>query len=320
MSFHRLAALSLALLMPACLAESDSSSDPFEGLVDVETRCLGCTWGPPMTNTHGVNGLTVSALDTTGVLYDGWRLVSVEIPTDRDENVLVTGIYLKEGVLFGTGSDDNEYSGEDFVDSVWTVYLEETDVYTEMEIHDFTPDTYASRYTFVGDPGPKSGGKEGFTCAHDPETDEYSVVLFSDLDVDPETGVHFERPDTIYFGCVSGAVRKAAVWGYSPWYTSEQGHQTATRAARADYCGDGISHTLTGTGLQIEDAFNVRQFTDAQKSDEAMWGPNGALCLEAPRLGQDPDSIECNGQHLPRCEDGGFSQWPQALLWTKIWN
>jgi hypothetical protein len=319
MSFHRLAVLSLALLVPACLAEGEPGSDPFEGLVDVETRCLGCTWGPPVTNTHGVNGLTVSALDTTGELYDGWRLVSVEIPDDRDEH-FIYGIQVKDGVLFGSDAYGNDYAADDFVGSVWTVYLEQTDEYTEMRIHDFTPDDYASRYTFVGDPSASSGGKEGFTCEHDPETDEYSVVLFPNLDVDPETGLHSQRQDTIYFGCVSGAVGKAAVWGYSPWYTSEQGHQTATRAARADYCGDGTSHTIVGTGLQLEDAFNVRAFTDAQKSDEAMWGPDGALCLEAPRLGQDPDSIECNGQHLPRCEDGGFTQWPQALLWTKIWN
>lgn len=319
MSFHRLAALSLALLAPACLAESDPASAPFEGLVDVETRCLGCTWGPPVTNTHGLNGLSVSALDTTGAIHDGWRLVSVEIPDDRDEH-FIYGIQVKDGELFGSDAYGNDYAGEDFVDSVWTVYLEQTDEYAEMRIHDFTPDTYASRYTFVGDPGASSGGKEGFTCAHDPETDEYSVVLFPDLDVDPETGLHSERPDTIYFGCVSGAVGKAAVWGYSPWYTSEEGHQTATRAARADFCGDGVSHTIAGTGLQLEDVFQVRQFVDAQKSDEAMWGPEGALCLEVPRLGQDPSSIECNGEPLPRCEDGGFTQWHEALLWTKIWN
>lgn len=319
MSFHRIAALSLVLLVPACLAESEPASAPFEGLVDVETRCLGCNWGPPMTNTHGLNGLTVSALDTTGELYDGWRLVSIELVDDRG-NVPVYGVHLKEGELFGSDADGNEYSGDDFVDSVWTVYLEQTDEYAEMQIHDFTPDARASRYTFVGEPSQSSANEEGFTCAHDPESDEYSVVLFADLDVDPETGVHFERPDTIYFGCVSGAVGKAALWGYSPWYTSDEGHQTATRAVRADYCGDGTSHTLIGTGLQLEDAYQVNWFVDPQKSDEAMWGPDGALCLEVTRLGQDPTTIECNGNQLPRCDDGGFAQWPQALLWSKIWS
>ena len=130
-----------------------------------------------------------------------------------------------------------------------------------------------------------------------------------------------ERANTIYFACVSGAVGKAAQWGYTPWATDDDTHQTATRAVRADYCGDGDPHTIQGTGLQITDIFHIYEFTDAQRPTEAMWGPSGAMCLETTRLGEDPETILCNGAPLPTCAgNDGFGNWPSALIWTKLWS
>lgn len=317
MSFHRLALLSTVLLVPACLAEGEPASSPLDELVDVEDRCIGCNWGPPVTNTHGLNGLSVSALDTTGDMYDGWRLDSVEIAIDGS-HLPIYGVNTKNGVLYGTDSGGYLYEGDDFVGSIWTVRLEATEELVQMQVVDFTPDPAASRYTFVGGGGP--GNDKGFTCAQDPDTGEYSVVLFQDLDVDPDDGTHFARASTIYFGCLSGAVGKAALWGYSPWTSDDDTHQTASRAVRADYCGDGTPYTVQGTPLQLSDVFHINEFIDEQKATEAMWGPDGAECIKVPRLGYDPAEIVCNGATLPFCSTGDtIDEWPDALLWTKIW-
>jgi hypothetical protein len=316
MSFHRVALLSTAMLVPACLAEGELTPASFEELVDAEPRCLGCDWGPPLTNTHGLNGLSVAALDTTGDMHDGWRLVSVVISSDRGDEPIYD-VRAEKGVLHGVDAVGWEYSGADFVDSVWTVHLEATDELVELEIVDFDETGAASRYSFMGGT-PTAENGEGFTCAQDPETGEHSVVLFQDLDVDPDDGTHFARPSTIYFGCLSGAVGKAAVWGYSPWDTDDDMHQTATRAARADFCGDGTSYTVQGTPLQLGDVLHVHEFFDPDKATEAMWGPDGAQCLLSPRLGQDPRDIDCGGTTLPDCAIADdIQEWPSALLWTK---
>jgi hypothetical protein len=317
MSFYRFALLSAAILLPACSAEGQLGSFPLDEDVDAQERCLGCDWGPPVTNTHGLNGLSVSALDTTGQMYDGWRLESVELVIDGAHQPLYD-VYADEGVLHGRDIDDVWYSGEDFVDSRWTVRLEATDELATMDAVDFTEDGSATRYTFFGIGG--ANNDRGFTCAQDPDSEEYSVVLFDDLDVNPADGTHFERPNTIYFGCISGAVGKAARWGYSPWVSDADGHQAATRAVRADYCGNGTAYTVQGTQVQITDVFDIHDLADEQRPTEAMWGPEGAQCLTAPRLGHDPSTIVCGGTTLPECgEEDGLKQWPQALLWTKVW-
>ena len=319
MSFLRVSLLSTAMFVPACLAADEPTPLPLDEPSAVGFRCPGCTWGPPLTNTHGLNGLSVAALDTTGVMHDGWRLVSVEILLDRTY-IPVYNVYTEDGSLFGVDANANAYAGKGFVGSRWTVELEETSQTVVLEAESFDDDGLAPRYTFTGSTG-TSGNEKGYTCAQDPETGEYSVVLFRDLDVDAETGTHSERADTIYFACVSGAVGKAALWGYAPWATDDDTYQAATRAVRADYCGDGTPHTLQGTALQVTDILHIREFPDAEKTTEAMWGPDGAMCLEATRLGEDPETIVCNGERLPTCrENDGFGHWPSALIWTKIWS
>jgi hypothetical protein len=309
--------LTIALFLPACLVEGEPNPSSDDELIDEVPRCIGCNWGPPVTNTHGLNGLSVSALDTTGAMYDGWRLISVEIPADRTTR-LIYDVGVMYGLLHGHDANGIGYEGKDFVGSLWTVQLEDTGDTVVMQAVDFEEDQDASRYTFIGGGGPNND--KGYTCAQDPESGEYSVVLFEDLDVDPDAGTHFERSHTIYFGCMSGAVGKAARWGYSPWVTDDETHQTATRTVRADYCGNGTSYTIQGTQLQLNDIFHIHDFADSNKPTEAMWGPEGAYCLDAPRLGYEADSIHCNGEPLPSCKDNGFGNWPDALLWTKIWH
>ncbi|MCX4241394.1 ADYC domain-containing protein [Paraliomyxa miuraensis] len=311
----RTALLSLPLLVVACEPEGGPDSSAFEP-IDVEARCLGCNWDPPVTNTHGLNGLSVAALDTTGQMYDGWRLESVEIMIDRTLTP-VYDVYVKDGMLHGVDASSTEHSGAAFVDSVWTVKLEATESTAVMTISEFTDDHGASRYTFFGGTG--TPNSETYTCAEDPDTGEYSVVLFENIDVDPESGTHFERSDTIYFGCVSGAVGKAAVWGYSPWNASDDAHQAASRAVRADYCGDGTPHTVQGTALQLADPFDINEFSDLTKDTESFWTPDGATCVLTTRIADYHEGIECEGVMLPECDPADeLADWPDALLWTKV--
>jgi hypothetical protein len=95
--------------------------------------------------------------------------------------------------------------------------------------------------------------------------------------------------------CPAGVLAKCVrSWGYKPWKTlvsANHGrvsllplHLACVRAARADYCGDGNSHTRNGTLVDIADryGFNVREDI-AGFRDESAFGTGGALWVDAPR-------------------------------------
>jgi hypothetical protein len=73
--------------------------------------------------------------------------------------------------------------------------------------------------------------------------------------------------------------------------------------ARADYCGNGRSHTHEGTVLDMYDRLGVSErttvavagFDPARASFEAAWGPDGATCLARTRDGRALETIlqEC---------------------------
>jgi hypothetical protein len=323
MTFLRLLSLSLPLLASACLVDGEPDRLVDVGPAAQEERCAGCSWGPPLNNTHGLNGLPVAALDTNGDPYDGWILLGVEVVLDAGvADHPVHDVRVEDGLLFAKDDDKQVFHGADFVGAAFTVGVGTPDKGYEvmvLQVSDFVEDGPRSRYTFVS--GPTIHDPEAFTCAQDPDTGERAAILFTDLDVDASTGTHLERPDTIYFGCISGAVGKAAMWGYGPSATGPDVHQTATRVVRADYCGDGQTHTTQGTGLQLRDVLGVHDFVDPSYATEAMWGPHGAACLLEPRSPDFEDrTIECGGQPLPVCSAGdGFGDWPGALLWTKTW-
>jgi hypothetical protein len=110
--------------------------------------------------------------------------------------------------------------------------------------------------------------------------------------------------------CVNGAIGKCVVAvGYRPWKsgaqecfssdpadcwtpTLEMHHEACVRMIRADYCGDGQTHTLDGIQVDIWDNAGVQQQLPYSDDDalyraglavpfgyEAEWTPNGARCI-----------------------------------------
>ncbi len=104
---------------------------------------------------------------------------------------------------------------------------------------------------------------------------------------DPETGDRITpKPSgVVTFACRDAALGKCVEWGYAPWRTVGNTplvdhHQTCTRASRADYCGDGSSHTANGTTIHVLDKLGIQGLELGLKFlVEAEWGPDGATCL-----------------------------------------
>lgn len=154
---------------------------------------------------------------------------------------------------------------------------------------------------------------------------EYAAVLYGGVKVS-ELGVVGTDDTSISLACTSGAIGKSALWGYPSWVSAYGGMtglqqlQAASRAIRADYCGDGVSRTADGTPLQIRDRYTAA-FDDPTEATEAVWGANGSRCtVTDDRLGTGL-VFPCGGAVATTdCNQLG-SDWitgPDSFMWTKV--
>lgn len=321
-------------LVPACTGlEPDQAQQELE----YRTSSGGAGGGDDSdwANTYGGNGLKSSALNLEGFEYDGWRLIGVDVRSDGGEMLTLSQVDADDGVLYGQDELGRHYSGDDFIDSIWRLEINADSfepplatgdpwVPWVMVIEDFVPQSPTSpqnRYVFTNGPTPEE--VEAFKCHMDPETNEFSAIIYTDLDVDDD-GNHFEISDTLYIGCISGAIGKAGMWGYPQHDVGIEVHQAATRMVRADYCGAGVSYTQTGTRIFYQDALGIKTFPGNDpvygppQNTEAMWTANGALCLmetRRPEIGY--ENVVCNGAPLPMCGGADVLDDWGAVLWTK---
>ena len=134
------------------------------------------------------------------------------------------------------------------------------------------------------------------------------------------SGARQEVPGRFTLACENGAIAKCVNWGYKPWALKDgrpmtELHQACTRMARADYCGDGRSHTHQNTSIDMYDSLEVLAratqatagWDPARASFEAAWTPEGAHCLARTRDGRKLESIlaECPGRFEPAAEELG---------------
>ena len=109
------------------------------------------------------------------------------------------------------------------------------------------------------------------------------------------------HPGGYTFSCPSGVIAKCVRgWGYKPWARLPAGSQSSdgtareidllplhlacVRAARADYCGDGTSHTRNGTLIDMFDRHGLNVPEDELNfRDESAFGIAGADWVDRPR-------------------------------------
>lgn len=110
-------------------------------------------------------------------------------------------------------------------------------------------------------------------------------------------GTKYDDPRTFTFACEGAAIAKCIHFGYKPW-ASVNGvslaahHQACTRLIRADYCGDGTSHTVNGQWVNIYDAVGVQRDTESWGL-EAEWDTEGARCFTDHNRAHAP--VSCPG-------------------------
>ncbi len=126
-------------------------------------------------------------------------------------------------------------------------------------------------------------------CEPDIDGDHWAYIV-GDVLVQSNDAKMLIDPKALLVACASGALGKAITWGFTPWELTGGKqldlYQTGVRTIMADYCGNGFSYTEDGTEIQVHSVGAGLDFTDASIATEALFGPNGALCLTTPRLGE----------------------------------
>ena len=104
------------------------------------------------------------------------------------------------------------------------------------------------------------------------------------------TGRHV-KSDRFSITCTYAPMGKCVRWGYPFWKQAPDGtslwdyYQACYRMVRADYCGNGRTHTADGMKIDLFDRQGVQRPDDAIKLDfEAAWSPDGALCVAHTRI------------------------------------
>ena len=132
-------------------------------------------------------------------------------------------------------------------------------------------------------------GSQQNLCDPDPWGGQYATVVRGSWTF---SGDHVNVATDLMFACTSGVVAKCARWGYKPWKTVNgrqlsDYHQACTRMARADYCGDGVTHTDDGTLIDLYDDLGIQVRSGISLTSplifDAAWTTAGAYCMTKDR-------------------------------------
>jgi hypothetical protein len=102
-----------------------------------------------------------------------------------------------------------------------------------------------------------------------------------------QTGAWSDSTDLFGFACRNASIAKCVELGYKSSLGYGDHQHACVRMLRADYCGDGTSHTVNGTPINLYDNAGVQADTESWSVD-AEWTPDGARCLNHHRGGGQP--------------------------------
>lgn len=271
-------------------------------------------------NGFRLNGFRLNGVSLTGELGGSISLLRIRLPN----GVIALSSWLEDGNLYAMSPTLAVLSGAQLVGSHLDFRADDGYGHTEditVKINAVTALAAGSsvlRYDFVV----KTETGPWRALCPDANGNQVGAVLLADV-WSPLSGA---RLDPAPYGaatvaCLDAALGKCVEWGYVPWQdvdgTSLRNyHQACTRAVRADYCGDGVSHTSDGTQIHVLDQLGIEQpEPNSTYVVEAEWGPDGAACLNPGNTRLPNQTISCT---LPTCgasfASGGLIQTGKVVI------
>lgn len=303
---HRLSATILALTLLVTASPASASWSNISYLWDslvTTTRFIGFT---PILIGRELNG---TALD--GEALDGHRVVGVDLATVEFAGETTPWVWLHESRFSLIGKKSGWKGGKALVGARFQAQLDDGSKVAlridgiEQHADKNFKDVYAYEVSY--------NTQDAWLplCGLDADGLPVKAIPLEgrwDLSEGTATGGrHIDDPSSFTFACVDAVLGKCVMGGYVPWrqvlrceksghgkgkgqgscvmHSLAAEHQACTRLLRADYCGDGRSHTQDGVLLNMFDAYGVRVDSE-QWPFEGEWDENGARCLATTRSAQ----------------------------------
>lgn len=222
-----------------------------------------------------------------GRALQGVSLTSGAVSRVTKDCVEVTDLHLEGSTLVGT-LDGQTMRGRDFIGTtVVQVDQNGTSVFAVIsDIKTDSNDGTGETLLYSLQSQNPIDGQITDVCAPDAEGNHFAIPVSGTWDA---SGAHMSSHSQFTFGCTSAAIGKCVRLGYRPWSSvggvSLAGyHQACTRMVRFDYCGDGKTHTVDGTEIDVYDLLKLNT-RDVGLLDpfDAAWSEEGAYCIERQR-------------------------------------
>ena len=255
-----------------------------------------------------LNGVRANGVRANGVRSNGVRSNGVRSNGVRSNGVAVSGVTYN-GTSIEARRDDLQLtiSGADLNNAEMDGELETGDPLNLKVINVFwsaTAGSYLYNVKYFDDDGIGQ-----WLCGTDDVGNPIAAIPLMKAWI-LQSGDTSSDSSRFTFSCVNASLGKCVLWGYQVFnqahpetYNSTTKyrdlallHQTCQRTVRADYCGNGLSHTRNGTTIDVYDSYGVQSPDNADGySLEADWRPDGAYCIRHTRWGT-ADSTLTGGQ------------------------
>ena len=268
--------------------------------------------------SYQLAGRDLNGTALNGKVLGGHTVASVAYDNVKNNGVTMQSVWLEESTLIGTDGHGKQVQGNKFVGAVFTATLDDGDL-LEVRVDAMEPGTQKwdrdiMRYSISFE---TDAGREPLCGMADNNTPIRAIAVEGRWDLRQGVaggGSHIDDAWAFTFACEDHAIAECVNMGYKPWQqakvcTKGQGcmhttlaalHQACTRMLRADYCGDGLSHTIDGTPINAFDVFGIRTDSDGWLP-EAEWGPEGARCLVRDRIPTAPAPACLDSLHSASC-------------------
>ena len=275
--------LGIAVLgMSACSAEPPRQVDD-QPLMQMQNRGLqGIVLQGNLVTGMTMQGFRFAGATFNGAALSGFRVENGELVGEQS-SVTLRGTSLVNAHLFAEARNNNAHPPQNAV-----VEYRITAIAAEDPIYD--PTHTGNTFLYTLEQNVDNTGTWQPACAPDHDGRRAAIPL---ADVWDDRGNRNSSAPLFTLACTASAIADCYRWGYRPWVTGfgnlKTMHWACTRTARADYCGDGVDHTMDGTMINIWDTLpppgpiQAHGTTPPGMTFEAAWDQTGALCLSHAR-------------------------------------
>jgi hypothetical protein len=252
-----------ALLITGCVAAPD----------DAETEIAAEIQAP---NGMSVNGTSLNGMSVNGTTLNGMSVNGISLNGMTVNGMSVNGASVSGSQLSGVSSNGTQLTGAALVGATLSAQLSDwTTLAMRIDGTAMLPAPNADLRTYTITYQTSSGWQP--LC---PNANE--ALMFPGT-WNLGTVRHQWDSNMFSLACRGATFAKCAELGYKGDNLLDTYHQACTRALRADYCGDGVSHTINGTEINIFDKLGVQTDTLGW-TVESNWTPDGALCINKARV------------------------------------